>query len=766
MTRRSTAGIASLSGVRAARRVTALFDGRPDLARAHEAAERLLGARISALEHGAWEEALLGLLESNLGKPTLLAFLRLSETWPHDRPVTQLAMAGRSIAAIGREAGGSAARYLLATLPAWIRRAGDSQDVTRLLASLERLSRDAPDTVVLLAPRLEHLLAVVDIDGFDAWMMSGLRATAEDRSRRRAYFSLDDPLSQQMLARGDAISDFRRLEPRLAAQMTALWGLRVPIRPAPPSPGAAPQRRTSFAGTLLRFPERYAGAPTDTVAALYRAAGAHLGAHLTHTRRRFAIGTLKPLQVVLISLIEDARVEALAMRAMPGLRHFWSPFHVASPQGGTAPVLMARLARALFDPAYDDDHGWVVKGRTLFAQAQDQWHDAQISRSLGGLLGNDLGQMRVQFNPRTHIVEPVYRDDNMGLWDFPDAPDAAIEDIALMVDTARIERREEPDAPDPTPDQAQEPDDVGRTRAAAAASMEGIAVATYPEWDHVLARDRSDWTTIVEVPPAPAGVLAPLPAANDDVARRADALARAASIGRRIREKRRSDGENFDIDACIAAIIDRRARQPLDHRVYLRHIPGPRDLALLLLLDLSESTNDADADGHTVLKAEKDTAGIIASAIDVAGDALAVHGFCSDGRHKVFYTPIKDFDEPFDLPVRARLAGVRGGFSTRLGAAMRHAGACLTTRRAFRRALLVLTDGEPADIDVFDADYLVEDARRTVQALRTAGLDVFAFGVGGGLHLDRIFGPRYALRVPHIATLPAQLMQLYVRLKT
>ena len=766
MTRRGTAGIASLSGVRAARRVTALFDGRPDLARAHEAAERSLGRHASALEQGAWEEALLGLIESNLGKPTLLAFLRLTDTWPHDRPVAHLAAAGRSIAAIGREAGGSAARYLLATLPGWIRHVDGQQDVDRLLASLERLSREAADTVALLAPRLDHLLAAVDIDGFDAWIMSGLRATADDRSRRRAYFSLDDPLSQQMLARGDAISDFRRLEPRLAAQMTALWGLRVPIRPVPPLPGTSAQRRTSFAGTLLRFPERYAGVPPETTVALYRAAAAHLGAHLTHTRHRFAVGTLKPLQVVLVSLIEDARVEALAMHAMPGLRRFWAPFHVASPQGGTAPALMARLARALFDPAYQDDHGWVVKGRTLFDQARNQWHDGQMSRSLGGLLGNDLGQMRVQFNARTHVVEPVYRDDNMGLWDFPDAPDAAVEDIALMIDTARIERREEPDASDPTPDQAQEPDDIGRARAAATASMDGIPIATYPEWDHLLARDRSDWTTIVEVPPAPSAVLVTSPAANHEVARRADALARAASIGRRIREKRRSDGESLDIDACIAATIDRHARQPFDHRVYLRHIPGPRDLALLLLLDLSESTNDADGDRRTVLMVEKDAAEIIASAIDVAGDALAIHGFCSDGRHKVFHTPIKAFDEPFDLPIRARLTGLRGGFSTRLGAAMRHAGTCLAARRAFRRVLLVLTDGEPSDIDVFDPDYLVEDARRAAQALRAMGLDVFAFGIGDGVHLERIFGAKCALRVPRIATLPAQLMQLYARLKT
>ncbi len=764
MTRQGAAEIASLDGARAARRVAVLVDGRPDIARAHAAAARSLAGRADASEIGAWEQVLLALLEGNLGKPTLLAFLHLSETWPTGRAVATLLHAGQSIAVIGRAAGGGAARALLATLPAWIRLVDDRDGILRLLALLERLAREAGDTVTLVATRLERLLAMVDVDGLDAWMVSGLRATADDRGRRRAYFALDDPLAQRLLARGDSLSDFRRAEARLAAQLTALWGLRPALRPALGPADAPAPRRTAFSGALLRFPERFPGLSGDAAMTLYRAAAAHLGAHLTHTPHRFAVGTLKPLQVALVSLIEDARVEALALRAMPGLRHFWAPFHVASPRGGTAPVLLARLARALFDPAYRDDDAWVAKGRALFAQAT--LSDPLVSRTLGGLLGNDLGQMRVQFNPRTYVVEPAYRDDNSGLWDFPEAPDAVTDAIAHTIDTARVERRDEPQAP--ASDEAAPHDDTGRARPAAQAAGGGVAIATYPEWDHVLARERSDWTTIVEIPPGPASPTwrSFEAAANDDVARRVRTVARAASIGRRIREKRRSEGETLDIDAAIDAAVAMRARRSPDPRVYMRHVPGPRDLALLLLLDLSESTNDTDTEGRTVLAAERAAAEIIAAAVDAAGDPLAVHGFCSDGRHRVSYTPLKDFDEPFDLPARARLAGLRGGFSTRLGAAMRHAGACLEARRAFRRVLLLLTDGEPADIDVFDPRYLIEDARCAAQRLRARGLDVLAFGLGAGAHLEHIFGPRHALHVPRIAALPSQLMRLYARLKS
>ncbi len=91
----------------------------------------------------------------------------------------------------------------------------------------------------------------------------------------------------------------------------------------------------------------------DAARALYRAAAAHAQAHLVLGGPRFPVGKLKPLQIALVTLIEDARIEMLAMRQLPGLRRLWSPYHVAVPAGvSTAPMLLARLARALFDPAY------------------------------------------------------------------------------------------------------------------------------------------------------------------------------------------------------------------------------------------------------------------------------------------------------------------------------------------------------------------------------------------------------------------------------
>ncbi len=69
------------------------------------------------------------------------------------------------------------------------------------------------------------------------------------------------------------------------------------------------------------------------------------------------------------------------------------------------------------------------KGRALFAAEMDHLEDMSLSRRIGGLLGNDLGQMRVQFNARTYVVEPVYRDDGLGLWDFGDQAQPQVQAI-------------------------------------------------------------------------------------------------------------------------------------------------------------------------------------------------------------------------------------------------------------------------------------------------------------------------------------------------
>jgi nitric oxide reductase activation protein len=109
---------------------------------------------------------------------------------------------------------------------------------------------------------------------------------------------------------------------------------------------------------------------------------------------------------------------------------------------------------------------------------------------------------------------------------------------------------------------------------------------------------------------------------------------------------------------------------------------------------------------------------------------------------------------------------LRGGYSTRLGAAIRHAGADLESQQTHRRLLLIVTDGEPSDIDVAERRYLVEDARHAVHELGHAGIDIFCVGLdsGGDAYLARIFGRRNVVQIDRVTALPQRLPILYFRL--
>jgi Mg-chelatase subunit ChlD len=532
--------------------------------------------------------------------------------------------------------------------------------------------------------------------------------------------------------------------------------------------GQSPQRRAGIAGPLIRMPEIYRGVQGEAAFSLYKAAAAHAQAHLLFGGPRFPVGTLKPLQIALVTLIEDARIELLAIRQLPGLRKRWSPYHVAVPAGvAAAPTLLARLSRALFDPSYEDDDNLIVKGRAMFEARLSRIGDPAISREIGMLLGNDLGQMRVQFNVKTYVVEPVYRDDGLGLWDFGEDAPSSGQTLDLAVDAARVEHRDDPDRTTLHPDVREDESRIGRARPVGP-DQRGIVIAQYPEWDRAHGVERPEWTTVREVLARPGD-----PRLVEEALDRADVLrnrirrlVRSVRVGRMIRLKRQLDGHDLDVDAVIDTGIALRLGQEPDPRVFRATTSKHRDLAVLLLLDISESTRDRLASGASVLEVERLAVAVLAEAMSALGDPFSMLAFASNGRDDVEMTTVKAFHEPYDRACIGRLAALSSGLSTRLGTALRHAGELISHARSFRKLVIVLTDGEPSDIDVADPLDLVEDARRAAVGLRARGIDGFGVVLGSGAMNSavRIFGRGNTMLVPRVEDLPARLSELYFRL--
>ncbi|GLK75037.1 hypothetical protein GCM10008171_02910 [Methylopila jiangsuensis] len=739
--------------------LTRLLAGRADVGEALSAALARLDARWSAEETEVWASGALGLVHANAGGRCLAAYFRLSAS-AREQEAAALAADARGAAEVARHAGSAAALAVLEAMPAALLRLPDAGARAFWWRGLVRLAREASDGVAPLAAHAHAVLAAGGGPAFESFVAAGLRATGGSRARRTAFFALEDPAARRLLERAGGALGFEDLERRLKLFGRALWGV-APRLAGLEGAGLAPApQRASIAGELIRLPHVYRGVPPARVPPLYRAALAHAQAHLVFGRRQ-KVGKIRPLQIAMTGLIEDARVEALAIRRFPGLRALWTPWHEARPGDAmTAPMLMARLARALLDPDYEDPDGFVEKGRRLFAEADGRLDDPLLSRAIGGLLGNDIGQMRLRFDLKAYVVEPLYRDDNLALWEFDEPPDERADEIEQAVDAARPTPEERDDGR--PSDEAPEPE-AGRARPVSA-DERGPVVAVYPEWDRAAGAERPGWTTVRDAP-APHGDAAALEAAlqrRHGFSERIARLVKGARIGKAARLRRQPEGFDLDLDAAVDAAIALRTGDLPDERIHRASGKRARDVATVILLDISESTRDR-VGGATVLEIETLAVAALARAMEAAGDAFAVRAFASCGRDDVRLFRLKDFADRFDRDAMARLAGLRSGLSTRLGAALRHAGAEVEAVRAHRKLVIALTDGEPSDIDVADPLDLVEDARRATLSLRRRGVDVFGVTLGGAPS-GAVFGRANTIPVKKLEELPARVSELYFRL--
>ncbi|HET6390350.1 nitric oxide reductase activation protein NorD [Hyphomicrobium sp.] len=750
----------------ASKRLIGLMSARRNLVGAFHEIWDLLGLRLAPGEREAWAKAALQLVDVNAGPGCLSAYWRLSSECDPREGLDYVIEVGAIAADICRHAGARAtASVLKAERDARVRLV-QSEALVRWWRAMARLAREAPDCVEPLSQRTSDALASASIETFEQFVSVGLKKSGKDRAGRRAFFALEDEIARQLVQGDRNGARFADEERDLNLFLTALWGREPKLRALGSSENGPRPRRANIAGSLIRLPEHLPDVSGETARHFFRASAAHASAHLALGGPPFIVGSLRPIQVALVNIIEDARIEALAMERLPGLRSLWAPYHVAQARdGNTAEAIMARLARALFDPAYKDDNGIVAKGRHLFEAARGRLADPDISREIGGLLGNDLGQTRVQFNAKAHVVEPAYRDDGMGLWDFAEDSRAASETHEIAIDAARMERREESDAP-------RQNDPSGESHASGRAKPvtndeRGIVIARYPEWDRASGLERQDWATLRELAPSlgdPRRIESAL-AETGSLRARIGQLVRRARVGRPERLKRQADGHDLDFDAVLDAGIALRTGDLPDPRIFRSSGPGVRSMAVAILIDVSESTRDVTENGNSVLDAECMAVAALAEAMKALGDPFALMAFASNGHDDVRLTQVKTFKDAYDRDAVSRLAALKPALSTRLGAALRHAGAVLDGVASYRKLVIALTDGEPSDIDVHDPLDLVEDARRATINLRGRGIDSFGVVVGSSAgSAPAIFGRANAMPVRRIEELPQRLSELYFRL--
>ena len=210
-------------------------------------------------------------------------------------------------------------------------------------------------------------------------------------------------------------------------------------------------------------------------------------------------------------------------------------------------------------------------------------------------------------------------------------------------------------------------------------------------------------------------------------------------------------GDAIDLDAWVRFSTDEMGLggQHSDMPpVYTRQAKCERSLSTLLLADLSLSTDAYATSDQRVIDVIRDALFVFGEALSATGDPFAMWGFSSVRRQHVRLQHLKSFDAPWNACARNRVGAIKPGYYTRMGAAIRHATLQLSTRPERRRLLMLLTDGKPNDLDIYEGRYGIEDTRHAIHEAHLAGLTPFCVTIdeAGHDYLPFLFGRNgYAL---------------------
>ena len=684
---------------------------------------------------------------------------------------------------------------IFSSSPVAAARLGDLELFRGYLHLLDTLLGQAPRGIRPMLEQLDTLLGQLTLGGMRRWALWGAQAHKTDFEAQQLYFSLQSPESLGVLQKERKGTLFIDVQRRIGMYLRALWARDFYMRPTSGDFELREGYRPYIEGYIVHLPDAFddfvppaavgSGEASKSISGLelYRAAAAHAACHVVYTTTQFDKTGLSALQMELIGLVEDARVETLALKNFPGLKQTWLPLHTVTPAAGdSAGALMARLARAWIDGDYQDNHPWVMRGQRWFNEQIAQMQSPDMSRDIGLQLAAELSALNISYSPVNDGVAIPYRDDNRYMWEFADLLEAGQVVAGVTVQQLRktsnlMEMLNTLDVPG-AGDDANEiwvlPSEFFRDEESASVNQqEGREPPAqpyhYPEWDYQMQLERPAWCTVLEkrALPGDVAIIDEIVVKHKPIISRLKFLIEGMQPQGVQRIRKQEDGDEIDLNAAIRAMIEIRLGEQPDTRIMLRNVRKVRDLSVLLLIDLSASTNDpVRGSENSVLQLAREATVLLADALDKIGDPFALHGFDSNGRHDIEYFRFKDFDAPYDDKAKARLAGMRGDLSTRMGAAIRHAGSILKRQPSSKKLLLVVTDGEPADNDVRDPQYLRMDAKKAVEELMRNGINTYCLSLdpGADQYVSRIFGAKNYMVVDHVERLPEKLPLLYMGL--
>ncbi|MBN8778969.1 VWA domain-containing protein [Thiobacillus sp.] len=593
------------------------------------------------------------------------------------------------------------------------------------------------------------LLNQLTLAGLRNWVEYGIRNYRTHPERQTDYFSLQSADARAVLQRerhGTLLVDVER---KLDLYLRGLWRDHDHLVPYSTAFDEIRKPVPYYDKLGIRLPDVYDDAGEISGLDRYRAALAHMVGHRRWSEAQVA-DNWSPFQRMAVEFFEDCRIETLLIREYPGLRKLFLARHPKPLEAACDPETtsclrhrMAMLSRALLD----SNHGYldadlldyVQRFHTVMAQGESS------TKEIAALALSYVAKTRRQSDQfaRVHFDDTVvdYRDDNRQLWKFIEAGD----EEEAFDEPRKIEPAEE---------------------------IRGLPPRHYPEWDYASQTYRPDWASVYEAlhPRGNPADIDRLLAKHGALAKRLKKMLDLLKPQDKVRIRYQEEGSELDLDVAIRSLIDFKGGATPDPRINMSHRTDGRDIAVMLLLDLSESLNEkAAGSGQTILELSQEAVSLLAWAIEKLGDPFAIAGFHSNTRHDVRYLHIKGYGEHWNDEVKARLAAMEAGYSTRMGAAMRHAAHYLAARPADKKLMLILTDGKPSDVDAHDERLLIEDARQAVKELDQQGIFPYCISLDANLrpgadnYVGDIFGRQFTV-IDRIERLPERLPQLFMAL--
>ncbi len=597
-----------------------------------------------------------------------------------------------------------------------------------------------------LLQQMPYLLSQLSLEGLKNWIEYGVRNYNDHPERQKDYFTLQSADAKAMLQRERHGTLYMDNERQLDMYMRSMWEMDEYLVPYSLGFDELRKPQPYYDQLGMRIPDVFDEKNGVSGIDRYRIVLAHMAGHKRWSERQIA-DNLSPFQRIAVELLEDSRVEALMMREYPGLKKYFMALHPIPVEGScdneTESCVRHRLAM-LSRAILDQNHGYE---NPKILDAVEKFHTALKD---GESSSKEMLQIAVSFTARTRLqsdqlpkmhfenTEVDYRDDNRHMWVF-------------------IEEDDEPEDIQAKPQEAEQEE------------VDGLPPRHYQEWDYNTFSYKPDWVTLYESLHQP-GNASDIDKILDKHSALANYLKRLLDLLKPqhyVRQRYQEEGSELDLDVAIRSIIDFKSGAQPDPRINMNHKHDGRDFAVLLLMDLSASLNEVpDGSTQSILELSREAATLLGWSIEQLGDKFAIAGFHSDTRHNVRYHHIKGFAEHWDDSVKARLAAIEPGYSTRMGAAVRHASHYLEGQTADKKLLLILTDGEPADIDVSDDKLLIEDTHKAVEELSSKGIYTHCISLDkkADEYIADIFGNNGYTVIDNIEKLPEQLPKLFMSL--